>query len=308
MNSRKTESVTNTAFGRSVKCKYCSGVEIVRHGWTVNNTQRYQCRDCNRTFIDNGAPPGMRFQTEIIASTLNNFYEGASLGRIKRHIQLEYGVQPDHASIHRWIMSYTKMAVAGIGQPALVAGDDWVALSSTTFTYFAKGQKTRNLDVVDLASGFLLGTHMDFGPSAEEGAGVIADAARTALRWPTRVLTNSLEFLPLERGWNSPVYPMNGFDPSCIEIETPPKNVARVRGWLRDRASTLAGLASPRTAALVLNGWMVHYNYFRPHPGFDGRTPAVVAGVRGRFGSWADVVGNSTGVKLSSIAATKQQV
>ena len=247
----------------------------------------------------------MRFQAEVIASTLNTFYEGASLGRIKRHIQLEYGVQPDHASIHRWIMRYTKVAVAGIGQPALVSGDEWVALSSTIFTYFARGQTTRNLDVVDLSSGFLLGTHMDFGPSAGDEAGVIAAAARTALRWPTTVLTNSLEFLPLERGWNSPVYPMSGFDPSCIEIETPPKNVTRVRGWLRDRASTLAGLGSARTAALVLNGWLVHYNYFRPHPGFGDRTPAAVAGVRGRFESWADVVGNSTGEKLISTGSTK---
>ncbi|MCH7971090.1 MAG: IS1 family transposase, partial [Chloroflexi bacterium] len=209
----KTENFSQDR--QALRCKFCSATEIVRHGRTSANKQRYQCRECGRTFVDNGAPPGMRFQAEVIASTLNMFYEGASLGRIKRHVQLEYGVQPDHASIHRWIMRYTKMSVAGIGQPALVAGDEWVALSSTIFTYFAKGQTTRNLDVVDLASGFLLGTHMDFGPSAGDEAGVIAAAARTALRWPKTVLTNSLEFLPLQRGWNSPVYPMNGFDPSC---------------------------------------------------------------------------------------------
>lgn len=240
----------------------------------------------------------MRFQAEVIASTLNTFYEGASLGRIKRHIQLEHGVQPDHASIHRWIMRYTKLAVTSVDQPALVAGDEWVALSSTTFTYFAKGQQTRNLDVVDLTSGFLLGSHMDFGSLNGSEAGVIAAAARTALRWPTKVLTNSLEFLPMEGGWSSPVYPMAGFDPSCIESETPPKNVTRVRGWLKARAAILAGLGSARTAELVLQGWMIHYNYFRPHPAFDGRTPAVVAGVRSRFSGWADVVENSTSVRV----------
>ena len=302
-----TRSVTTTeVVNNDLACKYCSGAEIVRHGWTSSKKQRYQCRDCGRTFVDNGAPPGMRFRAEVIASTLNTFYEGASLGRIKRHVQLEYGVQPDHASIHRWIMRYTKVAVANTGQPALVAGDLWVALSSTTFMYFAKGQTTRNLDVVDLSTGFLLGSHMDFGPSAGDEAGIIAEAARAALRWPARVLTNSLEFLPLQRDWNSPVYAATGFDPSRIEIEAPPKNVTRVRGWLRDRAATLVGLGSARTAALVLKGWTVHYNYFRPHPGFGGRTPAAVAGVRGRFESWADVVGNSTGEKLSAAGSAKQ--
>jgi hypothetical protein len=248
----------------------------------------------------------MRFQAEVIASTLNTFYEGASLGRIKRHIHLEHGVQPDHASIHRWIMRYTKLAVANADRPALVAGDEWVALSSTTFTYFAKDKSTRNLDVVDLASGFLLGSHMDFGPSAGNEAGVIAAAARTALRWPTKVLTNSLEFLPMETGWNSPVYPMTGFDPSSIETETPPKNVTRVRSWLKDRTAILSGLGSVRTAQLVLQGWMIHYNYFRPHPAFDGRTPASMAGVKGRFSSWADVVENSTGSRLAYSDANSQ--
>lgn len=301
----RSATTTNEVVNSDLTCKYCSASEIVRHGHTSASKQRYQCRECGRTFIDNGAPPGMRFQAEVIASTLNMFYEGASLGRIKRHVQLEYGVQPDHASIHRWIMRYTKLAVARIDPPALVTGDEWVALSSTIFTYFAKGQTTRNLDVVDLKTGFLLASHMDFGPSAGDESGVIAAAARAALRWPTTVFTNSLEFIPIQRGWNSPLYPMTRFDPSCIVIETPPKNVTRVRGWLRDRTSTLVGLGSTRTAALVLSGWMVHYNYFRPHPAFGGRTPAGIASVRARFKNWADVVGNSTGDKLSSAGSAK---
>lgn len=293
--------------GQTLRCKYCSAVEIVRHGRTSTNKQRYQCRQCGRTFVDNGAPPGMRFPTEVIASSLNTFYEGASLGRIKRHLHLEYGVRPDHASIHRWIMHYTRLAVANFDQPALVAGDEWVALSSNTFMYFAKGQVTRNLDVVDLTTGFLLGSHIEFGPSTGDEAGVITAAARTALRWPAKVLTNSLEFLPIQSGWNSPVYLTTGFDPSCIEIETPPKNVALVRGWLRDRAAILTGLGSVRTADLVLRGWMVHYNYFRPHPAFDDNTPASVAGVSGRFSSWADVVKNSTGERLGVVGETNRK-
>jgi hypothetical protein len=45
------------------------------------------------------------------------------------------------------------------------------------------------------------------------------------------------------------------------------------------------------TAKLVMDGWLVHYNFFRPSEVLNGRTPAETAGVKVPFGSWAEVVG-----------------
>ena len=40
----------------------------------------------------------------------------------------------------------------------------------------------------------------------------------------------------------------------------------------------------------VMDGWLVHYNFFRPHEALKGRTPAWAAGVRFPYANWADVV------------------
>jgi len=39
-----------------------------------------------------------------------------------------------------------------------------------------------------------------------------------------------------------------------------------------------------------MDGWLVHYNYFRPHMSLRDRTPASVAGIRFPFRNWKDVV------------------
>ena len=94
-----------------VKCKFCGSVNIYHFGFTKKGTQRYLCNDCRRIFTDNKASIGMRYPTEAIASALNQFYESASLHKIKRQLHLTYGVRPDHSTIYRWIDKYSKKAV-----------------------------------------------------------------------------------------------------------------------------------------------------------------------------------------------------
>jgi hypothetical protein len=44
-----------------------------------------------------------------------------------------------------------------------------------------------------------------------------------------------------------------------------------------------------KTARLFLDGWLVHYNFFRPHMSLNDRTPASVAGIRFPFRNWKDI-------------------
>lgn len=39
-----------------------------------------------------------------------------------------------------------------------------------------------------------------------------------------------------------------------------------------------------------IDGWLAHYNLFRPHEGLGGKTPAEAAGIEAPFKSWKDVV------------------
>ena len=51
----------------------------------------------------------------------------------------------------------------------------------------------------------------------------------------------------------------------------------------------MRGLKSIPTAQALLDGWLVHYNFFRPHMSLNDSTPASVAGIRFPHRNWKDV-------------------
>lgn len=55
----------------------------------------------------------------------------------------------------------------------------------------------------------------------------------------------------------------------------------------------MRGLKSIETAQLFLDGWLIHYNFFRPHSSLNGRTPAEMAGIKFPYKYWADIINNT---------------
>ena len=56
----------------------------------------------------------------------------------------------------------------------------------------------------------------------------------------------------------------------------------------------MRGLKKKETARLIMDGWLVHYNFFRPHESLNDITPAKKAGIKFPFRNWADVVKKGT--------------
>ena len=52
----------------------------------------------------------------------------------------------------------------------------------------------------------------------------------------------------------------------------------------------MRGLHTLKSAMLFLDGWLVHYNFFRPHMSLKDRTPSSVAGIKFPFRNWRDIV------------------
>ncbi len=51
-------------------------------------------------------------------------------------------------------------------------------------------------------------------------------------------------------------------------------------GTLKDRTKVMRGLRKIKTVRILLDGWLVHYNFFRPHESLGDKTPAQKAVVR----------------------------
>ena len=92
-------------------CKFCGSRQLVRYG-RYNSIQRWFCKECNRKFVDNHAPPGLRTPAVQIASALSMFYEGMSLNTIRRHLDQAFHNLPSDSTVYEWIIRYTKAAVS----------------------------------------------------------------------------------------------------------------------------------------------------------------------------------------------------
>jgi len=69
--------------------------------------------------------------------------------------------------------------------------------------------------------------------------------------------------------------------------------IERFHGTMKDRTKVLRGFKTIDTAQLILDGFLVHYNFFRPHMSLEDRTPAEVASVDAPVKNWTDVVRQS---------------
>ena len=94
------------------KCAYCNSPNVVKNGkrncngWTK---QRYLCRDCKRTFIQNKDFSKVKAEPKIVTLVLDLYFKGLSLRKIKDHLKQFYGIEINHSTIYRWIKKYMKL-------------------------------------------------------------------------------------------------------------------------------------------------------------------------------------------------------
>lgn len=69
-------------------------------------------------------------------------------------------------------------------------------------------------------------------------------------------------------------------------VENNTNLIERFHGTLKDQTKVMRGLKDIRTAKLITEGWLLHYNYLRPHEALQGKTPAEVAGVKYPYRNW----------------------
>lgn len=242
-----------------------------------------------KTFADNGAPPGMRYPVPVIASALNQFYEAASLHQISKYLRLQYGMGPDHANIRRWIFRYTRQAVIALSGIRPQASKTWVVDETRLITRAYGSQTMWFWDIIDIETRFLLATGFSAKRSALDFNALFDLAARRTSIRPGTVLADVL--IPqIEATQGRFVSGGEGVVASSFEVRPSTDSARLMLGVLRDRNPILQRLGNRNTAHLVVSGWAVHYNFFRPHPELGSKTPAEAAGIQSSLKSWADVV------------------
>jgi len=77
--------------------------------------------------------------------------------------------------------------------------------------------------------------------------------------------------------------------------------IERFHGTLKARTKVMRGLKNIETAKDFTDGWLVYYNYLRPHESLDTKTPAQFAAVNYPYANWADIARNHVPTKRVEI-------
>lgn len=267
------------------RCKYCGSRRIVRYGH-YQNVQRWWCKDCQRKFVHNDASPGMKTPAIQVASALSMFYEGMSLNAIRRHLDQTYNNCPSDSTVYEWVIRFTKTAIAEAKKCTPNVGDAWVA--DETVLKIA-GKNTWFWDIIDERTRFLLASHLSTSRTTWDARVLMTRAAKKAGKPPKVVITDKLQAyldgIELTFGSDTKHIPAKG-----LTAQTNTNLIERFHGTLKARTKVMRGMKKRETAKLIMDGWLVHYNFFRPHEALRNKTPAEKAGIKFPFRNWLDVV------------------
>lgn len=267
------------------KCKYCGSKNIVKYG-KLNGVQRYWCKDCKRKFADNDALPGMRTPVEQVSSAVHMYYEGMSLQAIRRHLQQEHNSPISDSNIYEWVVRFTKEAIAKAKGHRPKAGGDWVA-DETVLKI--EGGKLWFWDIIDAKTRFLLASHMSRTRTTKDARRLMEKAAGRAGKTPKRVITDKLaaylDGIELAFGADRKHVQSKPFT-----VDNSTNLIERFHGTLKARTKVMRGLKRRESAELFAAGWLIHYNFMRPHEGLNGKTPAEAAGIKASFSNWRHIV------------------
>jgi transposase-like protein len=267
-----------------VTCKNCGSTAVVKFG-TYKGVQRYFCKSCKRKFKGDNALFHMKVAPEYVSSALSNYYSGLSIGDVSKSLKQEHGYQPSKHIVYNWIDKYTDIAVNHFRDNHPTVGDVWIA-DETVLKI--DGQNVWVYDIIDTKTRFLLASRIALSRTTHQAQMLMEEASRKAGKVPKEVITDKntsyLDGIELAFGADTEHKQSRPF------VSKDSTNmIERYHGTLKERTKVMRGLKDIGSAQQFLDGFMVNYNYFRPHEALEGKTPAEVAKVDYSVKNWADL-------------------
>lgn len=272
-----------------IVCKYCGSPDIMKYG-IMHGIQYYICSKCRRVFTAKGTPYGRQTPSEQIGSSLSMYYDGLSFADIARHINQAYGNPVNVSTVYRWVIDYTNKALNILEPLTPKVSDIWVV--DETVIKIA-GKNMWFWDVIDNETRFLLASHISKNRTISDVATVMRRAQKRAKKSPHAIVSDSLSAYPdgIERIFGADSEHIQSWG-MTEDINT--NLIERFHGTIKERVKVVRGYKTFDTAELILDGFLIHYNFFRPHmalkdKGVD-KTPAEVAGIKAPVKNWLELV------------------
>ena len=262
-------------------------------GTTCKRKTGQRCDTCRRP---GSLPPGVvhvepparkpHATPRQMGAAVDMYFDGLSYRRTAENIGDYFDRPTSAASVFSWVHSLSDKANDVVKEIKVDTGPEWVA---DELQVTVGGEQYWLFNVMDSKSRFLLSAYLSRERGSRAAATALSLARERAANAPKKIKTDGLRSYQSAVKTAFPTHPVKHVVSKGIRAEINNNLSERLQGTVRDRDKTLRGLKHRDTGQNYLDGLVVHYNYFRPHGGLDGKKPAESAGAELPFATWADV-------------------
>jgi len=271
--------------GNKITCKHCGSEDVVKYG-KYKDVQRYWCKSCKRKFKGDDALFHMKVSPEFISSALDMYYTGSSINDICEHLRNAQGYHPSKSVVFGWVDKYTDMAVDHFRKYQPQVGDTWAC--DETVLRLDKKRKIWFWDIIDLKTRYLIASRVSNTRTTKDAALLMDKAKRITGITPEKIITDKLyaywDGIELVFGADTEHVQSGPFahGDSTSKIE-------RSHSVLKERTKVMKAFRNIETLIQFTDGFLVYYNYLKPHHSLKGKTPAEAAGVKYDVKNWQDI-------------------
>jgi transposase-like protein len=278
---------------KAIVCKWCGSDDIIKHGVNEEGIQNYICQKCGRKFNAKDAPYGMRTEVDQIGMSLNMYYTGSSLSDIANQLKVTYNNPVDRSTVYRWLIKFTTEAIKVFANVRPKVSDTWIA-DETAIKFSDKLYWI--WDIIDRQTRFLVASYLSPNRGTREAKMLMDLAAKRAGKIPHKVVTDKLKaYLDgIELAFGADTRHIQS---SPFSHEDSTNIIERFQGTIKERTKVIWGFKSLTTARLIIDGFLIHYNYFRPHISLNSKTPAEAAHVILPCKNWSELVRKVGGIR-----------
>jgi transposase-like protein len=262
-------------------CLFCKSQKIKKFGVRRNKThdiQRFICSDCHRTFSLNIGFEKMKHDPRGITTAMQLYFSGESLRNVSKSLKL-LGMDVTHQTVYNWIKKYTKLMEQYLDKIVPQVGDAWRADE-----IFIKihGDMKYVFALMDDETRYLIAHEVADSKEKHDASGLFKKGKQVTQTKPKLIITDGLpsyhdayqKELWVKNRQERPIHIRH------IHLKGDMNNnkMERLNGEFRDREKVVRGIKTKDS--VLIHGYQMYHNYFRPHMGLDGKTPAEACGVK----------------------------
>ena len=288
------EDIAREALKPEGGCKKCGSDVRIRWG-TSRGRPRWRCKACGFTGTENGCPPHKKTALRVIAAAHELYFDGLSLKKTARQLGKLLGVRKDKSAIWRWITSYPEAVSEFLGNFRALTGPTWCADEMAIKCAWEREPDKWLWNVMDKESRFIL-AHMatKWGREEEHAVALFRRARQAAFGTPELIVTDRMPAYAEGIRKNFYSNREGRLHLNRIHLRNAKANnntMERKWGTDRERTKVMRSFKRADSAAAILAGATVHYNFLREHEALGGKTPAAEAGIALPFeDGWGDLI------------------